>query len=155
MGIGRELQWWHGQGACALIAPPGKMAVAHCRDEETEAQACGHSAAEGKGWCSRASLVVPKLFSITATLLPSHRNRTELEGGGFRPGDLQKENLSSQNAHGVVRAKGCLGREAASSVPKGGVVRLQVREPSHWLCDAVCRVIWGDLTRSSCDEAVR
>lgn len=155
MGIGRELQRWHGQGACARIAPLGKMAVTHCRNEETEAQACGHSAAEGKGWCSRASLVVPELFSTTATLLPSHRKRTELEGGGFRPGDLWKESLSSQNARGVVRAKDCLGREAASSVPKGGTVRLQVTEPSYWLCDTVCRVIWGDLTRGSCDEAVR
>lgn len=68
MGIGREVQWWRGQGARALIAPLGKMAVTHRRNEETEAQACGHSAAEGKGWCSRASLVVPELFSTTATL---------------------------------------------------------------------------------------
>lgn len=68
MGIGREVQWWHGQGARALIAPLGKMSVTHCRNEEAEAQACGHSAAEGKGWCSRTSLVVPELFSTTADL---------------------------------------------------------------------------------------
>lgn len=57
---------WHGARVLFPV-PLGDMAVAHCRDEETEAPCCGHTAAEGKGWHSKASLAIPELSCCLLT----------------------------------------------------------------------------------------
>lgn len=74
--------------------------------------------------------MVPELFSTTAQAcsLLTEENRTG--GRGFRQG-LAERKPQQPKCTWYSQGQDCLGREAASSVLRGGLSRLQVTKPSH------------------------